>query len=210
MTCHFIGFFDKKTLIGVALSQFLDLNQLESFGERDQCVKTYIRNFAFRNFASHVLFIGNNMLTGQHAFAFSKECDISMALQTLSEATNELKTNFKSKGKKVHLVTYKDFNPEERDLFKKVGFDDFYEFKTQPNMVFSVNPNWNTEQDYIYALTKKYRDQYKRAKKKAVGIEKRKMHLDDIITHEAVIYDLYLHVANNAPFNTFFLAKNHF
>lgn len=210
MTCHFIGLFDSETLIGVALSQFLDLNQLESFGERDQCVKTYIRNFAFRNFASHVLFIGNNMLTGQHAFAFSKECNISMALQTLSEATNELKTIFKSKGKKVHIVTYKDFNPEETSLFKKVGFNDFYEFNTQPNMVFSVNPNWNTEQDYMDTLTKKYRDQYKRSRKKALGIEKRKMHLDDIITHEAAIYDLYLHVAKNAPFNTFFLAKNHF
>jgi hypothetical protein len=105
MTCHFIGLFDSETLIGVALSQFLDLNQLESFGERDQCVKTYIRNFAFRNFASHVLFIGNNMLTGQHAFAFSKECNISMALQTLSEATNELKTIFKSRKTKKWRIT---------------------------------------------------------------------------------------------------------
>jgi predicted N-acyltransferase len=210
MTCHFIGLFDGATLIGVALSQFLDLNQLESFGERDQCVKTYIRNFVFRNFASHVLFIGNNMLTGQHAFAFLKDCDTAMALETLSEATNELKTLFKSKGKKVHIVTYKDFNTEETNLFKKVGFDDFYEFNTQPNMVFAVQSNWNTEQDYMDALTKKYRDQYKRARKKSTGIEKRKMHLDDIIAHEAAIYDLYFHVAKNAPFNTFFLAKNHF
>jgi predicted N-acyltransferase len=210
MTCHFIGLFDGETLIGIALSQFLDLNQLESFGERDQCVKTYIRNFAFRNFASHVLFVGNNMLTGQHAFAFLKDCETAMALETLSEATNELKTLFKSKGKKVHIVTYKDFNPEEANLFKKVGFDDFYEFNTQPNMVFAVRSNWNTEQDYIDALTKKYRDQYKRARKKSTGIEKRKMHLDDIIAHEATIYDLYFHVAKNAPFNTFFLAKNHF
>jgi len=210
MTCHFIGLFDGETLIGIALSQFLDLNQLESFGERDQCVKTYIRNFVFRNFASHVLFVGNNMLTGQHAFAFSKDCETAMALETLSEATNELKTIFKSKGKKVHIVTYKDFIPEEVNLFKKVGFDDFYEFNSQPNMVFSVRSNWNTEQDYIDALTKKYRDQYKRARKKALGIEKRKMLLDDIIAHEAAIYELYFHVAKNAPFNTFFLAKNHF
>lgn len=210
MTCHFIGLFDGETLIGIALSQFLDLNQLESFGERDQCVKTYIRNFMFRNFASHVLFVGNNMLTGQHAFAFSEDCDTAMALETLSEATNELKTLFKSKGKKIHIVTYKDFIPEEVSLFKKIGFDDFYEFNTQPNMVFGVQSNWNTEQDYIDALTKKYRDQYKRARKKALGIEKRKMHLDDIIAHEAVIYNLYFHVAKNAPFNTFFLAKNHF
>lgn len=210
MTCHFIGLFDGKTLIGIALSQFLDLNQLESFGERDQCVKTYIRNFVFRNFASHVLFVGNNMLTGQHAFAFARDYNTSMALEALTLASNDLKNIFKSKGKKVHIITYKDFIPEEVNLFKKIRFDDFYEFNTQPNMVFGVQSNWNTEQDYIDALTKKYRDQYKRARKKALGIEKRKMHLDDIIAHEAAIYNLYFHVAKNAPFNTFFLAKNHF
>jgi len=36
------------------------------------------------------------------------------------------------------------------------------------------------------------------------------LHLDDIIHYEDTIYDLYIHVAKNAPFNTFFLAKNHF
>jgi predicted N-acyltransferase len=59
-------------------------------------------------------------------------------------------------------------------------------------------------------LTKKYRDQYKRARKKASGIEKRKMDLSDIIKQEDIIYDLYYHVAKNAHFNTFFLTKNHF
>jgi phage terminase large subunit len=36
------------------------------------------------------------------------------------------------------------------------------------------------------------------------------MHLEDIIKQEETIYDLYHHVAKNAHFNTFFLAKNHF
>lgn len=77
-------------------------------------------------------------------------------------------------------------------------------------MHFDIPENWKTEQDYSNALIKKYRDQYKRARKKADGILKRKMHLEDIITHEDTIYELYHHVAKNAPFNTFFLAKNHF
>jgi predicted N-acyltransferase len=77
-------------------------------------------------------------------------------------------------------------------------------------MVFYINENWKSEQDYIDSLSKKYRDQYKRVRKKGAVIEKRKMHLEDIITLEDTIYDLYLHVAKNAPFNTFFLPKNHF
>ena len=71
MTCFFIGLFKNESLVGIALSQFLDLNKLESFGERDKCLKTMIRNFVFKNFSSHVLFIGNNMLTGQNAFALA-------------------------------------------------------------------------------------------------------------------------------------------
>jgi predicted N-acyltransferase len=77
-------------------------------------------------------------------------------------------------------------------------------------MTFFIKENWKTEQDYIDALSKKYRDQYKRSRKKAIGIEKKKMNLDEIIANEALIYDLYFHVAKNAPFNTFFLPKNHF
>jgi predicted N-acyltransferase len=77
-------------------------------------------------------------------------------------------------------------------------------------MVFEIHKDWASEQDYINALSKKYRDQYKRARKKADGIVKQKMSLADIKKYEDVIYDLYFHVAKNAPFNTFFLARNHF
>ena len=73
MECFYIGIFENNKLIGTLLSQYLDLNKLESFGERDSCLKTHIRNFIFKNFASHVLFLGNNMITGQNAYALTKE-----------------------------------------------------------------------------------------------------------------------------------------
>ena len=210
MICHFIGIFDYENLVGIALSQFLDLNALESFGERDKCIKTAVRNIIFRNFASHVLVIGNNMLTGQNSFALSSTIDNKEAMQTLHRATSELKKIFKSKGIKIHITTYKDFDTEEIKNFDIPEFKNDYQFSTQPNMVFSINENWQSEQDYIDSLSKKYRDQYKRARKKAALIEKRKLHLEDIIALEDTIYELYFHVAKNAPFNTFFLPKNHF
>lgn len=210
MVCHFIGLFKNETLVGIALSQFLDLNQLESFGDRDKCIKTAVRNFVFRSFGSHVLVIGNNMLTGQNSFALSEFIDKKIALQTLRLATTALQKKFQSKGKKIHITTYKDFLKEDIANFSIPEFRYDYQFSTQPSMVFQINENWKSEQDYIDSLSKKYRDQYKRARKKAGLIEKRKMHLEDIIALEDTIYDLYLHVAKNAPFNTFFLPKNHF
>ena len=210
MICNFIGIFDNEILVGIALSQFLDLIALESFGERDKCIKTAIRNIIFRNFASHVLVIGNNMLTGQNSFALSNAVDNKGAMQALNAATSELKKIFKSKGIKIHITTYKDFDKKEIKNFDIPKFQNDYQYSTQPNMVFSINEKWQSEQDYIESLSKKYRDQYKRARKKAALIEKRKLHLEDIIALEDTIYDLYFHVAKNAPFNTFFLPKNHF
>lgn len=210
MICNFIGIFENNTLVGIAVSQFLDLNKLESFGERDQCIKTAIRNFAFRNFSSHVLLIGNNMLTGQNSFYFSDSTDKKKALQTLKSASIVLKKKFQTFGKKIHITSFKDFDIDEVQIFDIPEFKNDYQFSTQPNMVFTINENWKSEQDYINSFSKKYRDQYKRARKKAALIEKRKMHLEDIIAYEDTIYDLYIHVAKNAPFNTFFLPKNHF
>ncbi len=210
MICHFIGLFKNETLVGVALSQFLDLNKMESFGNRDQCIKTTIRNLVFKKFASHVLVIGNNMFTGQNSFAIAESVNKKEVLQTLVTATKALKKKFQSEGKKVHITTYKDFCKEEIKDFNIPEFKNEYQFSTQPNMVFAINENWKSEQDYIDSLSKKYRDQYKRVRKKAAGIEKRKLHLQEIIALEDTIYDLYLHVAKNAPFNTFFLPKNHF
>lgn len=210
MICHFLGLFKNETLVGIALSQFLDLNKMESFGDRDQCIKTTIRNLVFKKFGSRVLVIGNNMLTGQNSFAITESVDKKQVMQTLAKASTALKKIFQSQGKKVHITTYKDFCKEEIKNFNIPEFKKEYQFSTQPNMVFSINENWKSEQDYIDSLSKKYRDQYKRARKKATGIEKRKLHLQDIIALEDTIYDLYLHVAKNAPFNTFFLPKNHF
>lgn len=210
MTCHFIGFFDENKLCGIALSQFLDVNKLDSFGERDQCGKKIIRNFIFKNFSSHVLFIGNNMLTGQNAFSFLPTIDKKLAIETLKKASEELISIFKNKKIKIHLVTFKDFDSDEIQDIEKVNFTDYFKFSIQPNMLFEINENWKSEENYIESLSKKYRDQYKRARKKSAEIVKRKMHLDEIIKYEETIYDLYFHVAKNAPFNTFFLAKNHF
>lgn len=210
MQCFYIGIFRETELIGVALAQYLNLNKLESFGERDKCLKTYIRNFVFKNFASHALFLGNNMITGQNGYVFNKKIDLKTVAEILNECANEIKLYFKKQHIDIHIVSFKDFYKDCAVELKKSSFSKMYEFNTQPNMIFELDKNWKTNDDYVSAFSKKYRDQYKRAHKKFEGIETNELSLDDIISLENRIYELYHHVAKNAPFNTFFLAKNHF
>ncbi len=210
MQCFYIGFYENSELIGVSIAQYLDLNKLESFGERDNCFKTFIRNFIFRNFASHTLFIGNNMITGQNSFTFQKEISFEDVSYILIQSSKEIEAYFKQKGIKIHLVSFKDFYQNCAVEFKKYAFEKVYEFNTQPNMIFEIPMNWKSIEDYYNAFSKKYRDQYKRAHKKFEGISVKELDVNEVVLFESRINELYHHVAKNAPFNTFFLAENHF
>ena len=210
MECFYIGIFENSELIGVSLAQYLDLNKLESFGERDKCFKTIIRNFIFKNFASHTLFLGNNMITGQNGYVFSKEIDFNHISEILLQSADEITLYFKKKGISIHLVSFKDFYDHCSVELKKYRFSNIYEFNTQPNMIFYLDQNWKSLDDYVAALSKKYRDQFKRARKKFDGIQMKNLSYEEVLRNEEKIYDLYHYVAKNAPFNTFFLSKNHF
>ncbi len=170
MQCFYIGIFENGELIGVALAQYLNLNKLESFGERDKCLKTYARNFIFKNFASHALFLGNNMITGQNGYIFNKEIDSKTIGIILKKCAEEITAYFKNQNIKIHIVSFKDFYTDCAAELKKAAFSEMYEFNTQPNMIFELAKEWKTKEDYVAALSKKYRDQYKRAHKKFEGI----------------------------------------
>ncbi|MDG2433213.1 GNAT family N-acetyltransferase [Flavobacterium sp.] len=210
MQSHFIGVFKGSDLVGIALSQFINLSELNSFGERDARLKTTIRNFVFKNISSKVLVIGNNMLTGQNGYCFSDQITTADGITILMKAAIALKKILSAKGFKTHLTIFKDFSEQEIKKTKLTRFKTFYKFSTQPNMVFNITADLNTFDDYIDCLNKKYRDQYKRARKKADTISKRKLSLEEIVTYNSRIHELYLNVAKNAPFNTFYLPENHF
>jgi len=203
ITCEFIGIYLQNELIATAMLQHIDLGQLAGFGSRDNGISSMLRNILFKRFSSKLAILGNNMLTGQHAVSFSKKAVKSAVLITLKNYLATLNPS-------PHHIIFKDFEHSDRSLFDFPEFNNSLEFSSQPNMFLSFRTEWKLESDYVQALTKKYRDQYKRARKKAEGIEKRLLSLEEIKKWETEIYDLYRHVANNAPFNTFFLSQNHF
>ncbi len=209
MQCWFIGIFNDDVLIGVAVSQFLDFTKISSFGERDNCFKNTIRTFFFKRFSSRVLLLGNNMLTGQNAFRF-KQKPGQEHLKIICLAIDEICKRLAKRNSRPHLIIWKDFAGSVLDSFKQTAFDPYYQFSTQPNMVFDIRTEWHSEPEYVSSFVKKYRDQYKRARRKCDGITKRKLNLADIVELEDQINLLYMNVARNAPFNTFYLRKNHF
>jgi len=155
----YVGIFQDSELIATAFIQQIDLNQLETFGVRDSGLKIIIRDFLFKNYAGKLLIVGNNMLTGQHAFACRPRISQATILTYLKEKVCKEYPN-------QHLEIFKDFPSEDLPYFADANFDKSLRFTSQPSMFLTLVKDWKKENDYVNALSKKYRDQYKRARKK--------------------------------------------
>jgi len=206
MQCFFVSISDGKELAGIAICQFLDLNDLALFGDHKSGLKRKIRQLLLRRFTSNVLMVGNNMLTGANTFRFKPGLSGADGFAAIGSAIAEISNRLTLKGRPPHMIIWKDFEkpasiPEP---------DKYFRFTAQPNMVFDIRPNWNDETGYLADLNKKYRDQYKRARKKNDGVSMRQLSLEEIAAMRGEIHKLYMTVARHAPFNTFWLAKNHF
>ncbi|WP_411813021.1 8-amino-7-oxononanoate synthase [Chryseobacterium scophthalmum] len=202
----FVGFFSDEELIGGALFQYLSFIEHKSFQKGE--VLCSIRNFLTRQLSKDVMILGNNMLTGQNGFYFdTSKIPTEKAILLLNEASQNIQAILG----KTSLIIYKDYqksflkNFEEEQKFKT-----FYRFSVQPNMILNLKPEWNCFEDYSNDLSKKYRARLKSAKKKIEGIQKRELDIQSIKKHQNEMNILYQNVAENAPFNTFFLTEKHF
>ena len=209
MQCHFIGLFADGKLCGVALAQYLNLSNVATFGQQEE-EKFSLRRYIFKKFSSHILFIGNNMLTGQNAYVLNEGIAETDALRLMHDALQSLVKSYRKKCTCINVLGVKDFDENEMPDFEAAGFKGFHRFTTQPNMVFNIPQQWESIDGYLADLNTKYRTQYNRSRKKAESITKRKLSLNCITENEQRLQELYLTVAGNASFNTFHLPANHF
>ncbi|WP_139418750.1 peptidogalycan biosysnthesis protein [Chryseobacterium mulctrae] len=201
----FVGFFSDEELIGGALFQYLSFIEHKSF-QKDEILCS-LRNFLTKQLSKDVMILGNNMLTGQNGFYFdTSKIPTEKAILLL----NEVSQNIQAILGKTSLIIYKDYQKSFLKNFEEEKFKSFYRFSVQPNMILNIKPEWNCFEDYSNDLSKKYRARLKSAKKKIDGIQKLELDIQSIKKHQNEMNILYQNVAENAPFNTFFLTKDHF
>ncbi|MET3537299.1 peptidogalycan biosysnthesis protein [Chryseobacterium limigenitum] len=205
MECFYVGFFKDNELIGGALFQYLNFQNHATFQKNE--VWCNIRNFFGRKFSKDVMVLGNNMLTGQNGFYFdSSQITLEQVILLLDKAVQKMQKEIR----KTSLIIYKDYQSNFVNYFQGKSHQSYFRFSVQPNMMLKLKENWTVFEDYLNDFSKKYRTRARSARKKFEGIEKCEMNFDDIKKHQKEMTILYQNVAENAPFNTFFLAENHF
>ncbi len=211
----YVAVFKDNQLVGVAVIQHVQLYLKDMFRHDDAtCIKEVVQKALSKVLKGHILVVGNLTHTGQHGIYFNADM-ISEGefLTIIFDAVKTLKINIKKEYKKtIRLILFKDYFEEDSIHSQKPVFDanKFYKLKVQPNMIMPTQKSWLTKQDYIEAMTSKYRTRYKRARKKRNSILVKELELSDLKEASKTIYNLYKHVSNNASFNTFILPENHF
>jgi hypothetical protein len=211
MQFGYLVFYCDQTPAGVALCQFKHFRADDSLQDltentgKDPCFFTAVSAWLKRRVAglvsTNILICGNMLLTGEHGYFFQPHLvagqDIAPALES---ALNEVVKMMDRDGMKLSFVLVKDVPPQQELARNGLAKKQFVEFCIQPNMVMSLQ-GFHTYDDYMQAMSTKYRTRAKRAFKKAEGLEKRELSLAEVQRHLPEIYALYKDIARQAGFN---------
>lgn len=209
MRFRYLVFYCGTDPIGVALCQIKyfkgdDNIQEQEHSTKDPCFFSSLAQWLKRRvagkLAADILICGNMLLTGEHGSYFDRtRISDEKAATLLEQALETVAEQADRSGERMPVILVKDLAPQQyqqRQYLKHAGY---VEFEIQPNMVLELP--FLTFEDYLGAMSTKYRTRAKRAFKKAAGIEKRELTVGEIQQELPRIYALYREIANNAGFN---------
>ncbi|WP_397364165.1 GNAT family N-acetyltransferase [Olleya sp. R77988] len=212
---NYIAIFKKDVLVGIAIIQRVEMYIEDVFRKTtDNTLKRFGKAIIAKIVRGNALIVGNLMHTGQHGLYFNtKKINQTVFLDTIFKVIDTLTIQIKKEYKKnIRIVGFKDYFESDTIIKNEAIFTNnhLYKVQVQPNMILHIPKEWNTFDDYVFTLRKKYKQRYKSAFKKAVDITKKELSLEDIDLFSAQIYSLYKNVSDNAKVNSFVLHDRHF
>lgn len=209
MRFGYLVFYKNEAPVGVALCQIkyfkgddniadLDVPRKDPcfFGGLAQWFKRWVAGKA----AADILICGNMLLTGEHGYSFDyQKISPLEAANVLEKALDNVVEKLGREGIKMPVILVKDLAPQNHVQGNFLTGKGFTEFDIQPNMVLELP--FRDMDDYLSAMSTKYRTRAKRAFKKLDGIERRELSYPEIQQELPTIYRLYRDIANNAGFN---------
>lgn len=161
------------------------------------------------------LVIGNPLLTGEHGFWFDKNLtDLPLVQRLLFHGIEALKISLRKQCNiKINATLAKDFylnSPACRQA-SFLKSKNYIPFQAEPGFIFTVKPEWKNMDDYLKALSSKYRIRARRAfTKLGADVVRKEFSEADLIEHKKEMHQLYLFVKTSASFNLTDLPDDYF
>ncbi|MFM7016901.1 MAG: hypothetical protein ACKOX3_11295 [Bacteroidota bacterium] len=175
-----------------------DLNSiinLEPYGQLFRVLSHALDKFLFgikRNKPHYLIVSGNILLSGDYGVLSSDRNS-----QSLLDSIDLIKKELNVTGKVVATIV-KDLSKDD-PLLNELKFKKFLPMVMDPIMEFDIRPDWKNFDDYLNALSSKYRVRAKNVMKKITGVEIRDFSPADFTKHREELYQLYKGVQQKSP-----------
>lgn len=144
-----------------------------------------------------ILVAGNLMSWGCHGVAFAPGEEAAALWPAVAEAIYRIRRAERLHGE-TNLAMVKDLTAAQAEVVALSRFS-YRPLATEPNMVLTIDPAWQSHEDYLGALDAKYRRKVKDIGKKLAAAGCTIESLDGDPTAEAArLHELYLSVQGNA------------
>jgi hypothetical protein len=204
--------------VGVCCFQVIEFTG-ESFGsltdpegrEKDS-VKKALKDFLKRKAEKiriRLLIAGNAFSSGQHGFVFSEEIEAKEAFRALADVIYRVSRADKLFGK-VSAVLVKDFDPGMEKFSKELKHFKYYDFRVEPAMILDLDPAWKNFEDYLGAMSSKYRKRAKTIMKNGSALKIRSLSASEIQKNGERIMQLFDAVHLKAKFRLASLTIGYF
>ena len=216
VTPYYVVFFKEEQAAGLAYLQLIDFRADESLqwpeveGGLPQFFQK-IRKKAVSLLRFRLLHLGNVLLTGPRGYSFLPDVIAENEVQPiLAAALPAVRQQLqRTMGRSVDAYVIKDI-PEDTaptDIWTENGYA---ELCFLPNMLFAIDPAWNSFDDYLASLHSKYRVRARRAFRLLDGVEVRELDASEIHFRKEALFALYQQVAQSVSFNMTTLHPDYF
>ena len=146
-----------------------------------------------------LLICGNTFVSGEHGIFIKQKQDKKLLIKKLAKAI----LHFSNADKKLKIDAFllKDFINESLLITDELKDFNYHPFSVEPNMVLTLDENWQNFDDYLASMKTKFRVKARKAYKQSSAIRIEEVTKEDLVNQLPQITALYKKVASNADFN---------
>ncbi|MDI1234862.1 MAG: hypothetical protein PSX81_11310 [bacterium] len=203
MKFHYVSIYKDNVLSGVMYLQHLTFSQ-KHFNRN--LIQNKILKFAspiLNQMKAHLLICGNMFRVNFQGFYFKDKNDRIDIFDCLNIYRKQVKQEVNYCG-----ILVKDCNREFEPT--KISCFQFSPFHQDLTMEMAIQPTWHTFDEYVAALSKKYRQRAIKIRKSNAAIERKYLSLEDIKFFQNDIHKLYMNVVNKQSLALGILGSDYF
>ncbi|TYP99985.1 hypothetical protein C7447_101593 [Tenacibaculum adriaticum] len=175
-------------------------NKSELFLEKVKCL---VRNLGviLPKKPFKIITCGNTFVSGEHGIFIKQNQNKQAVIKELAKAVLHFVNSNPKLKKEISAYMLKDFVKESLVITNELHECNYYSFNVEPNMIMSIDGEWQNFTDYLADMKTKFRVKAKKAMERSFVLETIDISEENIEDYLSEMTYLYKNVSSKAGFN---------